>query len=251
MGGEEALGTFLELLYGVDDVEVGGRAVGYLQDLLVTRNLLEGIREAFGIAGQLDRAGVGEVLPLAAYGELQQTGKDRGQDRENDGDEDHYQLDLPASLALPSPTTSPPETAQEEVGDENGGTDEDTDEHGVADVVVAHVGHLVRDDALQFVPVQLLEQARGYGYGGVLRAAARGEGVGGRVLDDVDLRHRQAAGDGHLLDDVEEDGGVLVGYLSSPGGGEHHPVAAVVAREARDGAHDEGEGEPEESLRGV
>src|SRR5919199_2864675 len=40
MGGEEAFGTLLELLYGVDDVEVGGRAVGCLQDLLVTGNLL-------------------------------------------------------------------------------------------------------------------------------------------------------------------------------------------------------------------
>jgi hypothetical protein len=40
MGGEEALSTLLELLYGVDDVEVSGRAVGYLQDLLVARDLL-------------------------------------------------------------------------------------------------------------------------------------------------------------------------------------------------------------------
>jgi hypothetical protein len=42
------------------------------------------------------------------------------------------------------------------------------------------VGH----DALELVPVELVEQAARDGDGGVLGVAARGEGVRGRVLDD-------------------------------------------------------------------
>ena len=64
--------------------------------------------------------------------------------------------------------------------------DQHADEQREADVVVAHVRQLVADDALQLLAVELLEQARGDGDAGVLRIAASGEGVGRRVVDDVD-----------------------------------------------------------------
>jgi hypothetical protein len=86
----------------------------------------------------------------------------------------------------------------------------------------------VGDDALELVPVELVEQAARDGDGGVLGVAARGEGVRGRVLDDVDLRHREAAGYRHLLHDVEEAGGVFVRDLLRPGRGEHHLVPGEV-----------------------
>src|SRR3712207_1594213 len=248
VGGEEAFGALLEPFYGVDDVEVGGGAVGDLQDLSVAADLLQRVGEAFRVAGELDGGRVGEVLALARDGELEEPCEERGQDGQHNGYKHHDQLYVAASLA-PSPTTAAePEPTQEEVGDENRRAHEDPDEHRVADVVVAYVGHLVRDDALQLVPVELLQEARGDGDGGVLGIPARREGVGGGVLDDVDLRHREPAGYRHLLDDVVENWGLFVCHLLRARGGEHHPVAAVVGGEAGYDPHGEGEGEAEDGA---
>jgi hypothetical protein len=98
----------------------------------------------------------------------------------------------------------------------------------------------VRYDALEFVSVELLEETRGHGGRGVRGISARGEGVGGRVVDDVNLWHREAGSYHHLLNDVEEDGGVLVGSLVGAGSGEYHPVADVVGGEAGDRSRYEG-----------
>ncbi len=56
-----------------------------------------------------------------------------------------------------------------------------------------HAGHLFAR--------QLLQEPRGGRDGGVLRVAAGGKGVRLRVVDDVDLRHRQAGPPGKLLHD--------------------------------------------------
>ena len=175
--------------------------------------------EALGVAGEPDGRGVGEELALAAYGELQETGEEGREDGEDDGDEHHDELQLVAAVSAPapsSPAAAEPQAAQEEVGDQDRRADQDADEHGVADVEVGDVGHLVRHDALQLVAVELFEEAAGDGDGGVLGVAARGEGVRGGVVDDVDLRHREAGGYRHLLDHVEQDGGVVVRDLPGP-----------------------------------
>ena len=51
MSREETLGTLLEPLYGVDYVEVGRRAVGYLEDLSVATDLLQSVSQSLGVAG--------------------------------------------------------------------------------------------------------------------------------------------------------------------------------------------------------
>src|SRR5215213_10807099 len=85
----------------------------------------------------------------------------------------------------------------------------------------------------------------------MLGVAARGEGVRGGVDDDVDLRHREARGNGHLLDHVEEYGCIIVCDLPGPRGGEDHLVAGEVADEPGDHAHYQGQGETEEGACGV
>ena len=63
---------------------------------------------------------------------------------------------------------------------------------------------LVGDDALQFVARQMVERPARHADGGVLRVVAGCEGVdGGIPVDDVAEGHRQAGGEGHLLDHVE------------------------------------------------
>ena len=51
VGGEEAFGAFLEPLYRVDYVEVGGRAVGRFENLVVAANFLQRVGEAPGVTG--------------------------------------------------------------------------------------------------------------------------------------------------------------------------------------------------------
>ena len=61
---------------------------------------------------------------------------------------------------------------------------------------------LVGEHALELDPVHLLEQPGRDGDRGVLRVAAGGERVRRRVVDDVDPRLGQAAGDAQPLDEV-------------------------------------------------
>ena len=111
----------------------------------------------------------------------------------------------PAAAVAAPPAEAEPARTQEEVGDEGDQPDEDADEGGEADVVVAHVRHLVGDHALELVAVHRVEQAAGDGDGAVGRVASRGERVRRVVLDDVDRRRcAEAGGDRHLLDDVPE-----------------------------------------------
>ena len=144
-----------------------------------------------------------------------------------------------SAIATPAAAEAEPAGAQEQVGDEGDQPHEDADERGEADVVVAHVGHLVGDDALELVAVELVEQPPGDRDRAVRRVASRGEGVRRRVLDDVDRRRLpEPGGDRHLLDDVPQARLLLVRDAPRATHGEHHPVAGVVADEAPDDRRD-------------
>src|SRR5215210_1827040 len=110
MRGEETFSTLLELLYGVDDVEVSGGPVGDFEDLAIAGDLLQGVGEALGVAGELYGGGVREILALAAYGELKEPGEVRSQDREHYGDGYHDELCLTTPLP-PAAATSEPQSS--------------------------------------------------------------------------------------------------------------------------------------------
>ena len=83
-----------------------------------------------------------------------------------------------------------------------------------AHVAVQDVAELVADHALQLVARELVERAAGDGDGGVAGRQPGGEGVEPRlVLEHVDGGHRDAGGDGHLLDDIEQLALAQVGGL--------------------------------------
>ena len=67
-----------------------------------------------------------------------------------------------------------------------------------------HVGQLVRHHATHLAGIEHAQQARGGCHGGVLRVAARGEGVGRILVDEVDARHGQAGPLGQLLHSLVE-----------------------------------------------
>ena len=89
---------------------------------------------------------------------------------------------------------------------------------------------LVGQHALELDAVHLLQQAGGDGDGRVLRVAAGGEGVGAGVVDDVDPRLRQPAGDAQALDEVVAAARTRVGSAGlGPAHGQGDRVGLPVA----------------------
>jgi hypothetical protein len=81
----------------------------------------------------------------------------------------------------------------------------DGDQRHQADVAVADVRELVGDHALQLPLVHQVQQARADTDVRLVGAPAGGEGVGRRIVDDVDRRRLgEAGGDRDRFDHVEE-----------------------------------------------
>ena len=99
------------------------------------------------------------------------------------------------------------------------------------DVVVADVAQLVGHDAFELDPVHLLEQSGGDGDRRVVRVAAGRERIRGRVVDDVDARLREPAGDAQTLDQVVEALVLLLGRRPGPADRQRDLVGLPVRRE--------------------
>ena len=126
---------------------------------------------------------------------------------------------------------------------------------------------LVADDALQLLAGEALQRAARDGDRGVVRRPTRREGVdAGLLVEDVDRGDRDARGDGHLLDDVQEpplEAVVRVRADAPPAERLRHlPAAAAQLRRAverrdrddrddpRDDPRDDAEASVEELARG-
>ena len=180
-------------LQRVGDPQMRHRRVLSLHRTPVGLELREGPRQRLGVTRRHGARGVGEVLALARHRELHEAGDER---RDEHRDEPEDQDDRVAVVVVATEEGH----AHEHVRDESDGNHEAEDDHRQADVVVANMAELVRHDALELGVVHDLEQAGGRRDDGVLRIAPRGEGVGGRVGDHEDPRHRRARGDREVLD---------------------------------------------------
>ena len=148
---------------------------------------------------------------------------------EQEADDGDDRLGSAAVVVVAAPTATAtregPEVqeAPEQVGDHGdcacGGHGDGHD----PDVVVADVGHLVGDDALELGALELVEQARRGGDGCVLGVLPRSERVRGRIVDDEHPRFGEPGGDGHLLHQVVE-------ALELLGVGGFAPVDAMAMR---------------------
>src|SRR5690606_36996149 len=121
-----------------------------------------------------------------------------------DGDE-HEAATLVVATAAGHHAVAP--AAQHEVTDHADDQDavEPADEADVqAHVTVEDVAEFVGNHALQLVTVEQLDAAARDADDGVFLAVTGREGVDRRILEQVDRRHRQAAGDGHFLHHVED-----------------------------------------------
>ena len=102
------------------------------------------------------------------------------------------------------------------------------------DVAVADVPQLVGHDALQLAVVEQVHDARRRGDDGVLRVAARREGVRRRVVDEVDLRLRQRRQRQHFIDDAVQARRLLRRDFVRAGHAQRQLVADPVGEEVHD-----------------
>ena len=88
--------------------------------------------------------------------------------------------------------------------------EEDSKQHGDkpdihAHVAVENMAEFMRDHSLEFVAVKFFECSAGHGYHRVAGRESGGKSIEpGLVVEHVDGWHRDARGDGHFFDDVQQ-----------------------------------------------
>ena len=185
--------------------------------------------QARRVPGDEHPGDVGEGLPAAGDGELHRLRGEGGQDDEDDGEGEEVDLaDVPA-VAAPAPDPAEQEQAQTEVGEERHEPDEGDGDGADEDVVVVDVAELVRQHPLELVAVHDREQPGRDRDRRVLGVAAGREGVGCRVVDQVDLRLREPDAEAELLDQVVEARVLVRPGRPGPGHGDGHPIRVEVA----------------------
>jgi hypothetical protein len=122
---------------------------------------------------------------------------DRG-DQADDENDDSGRTGVVAAAAAATPEGN----AEEDIGDEADRDHQAEDDERDADVVVLHVAHLVGHDAFELLVVHEVEETGRGSDDRVLRVTAGGKRVRCHIVDDVDLRHGQALGDGEVFDDA-------------------------------------------------
>ena len=172
--------------------------------------------QARRVPGERHGRRVGEVLAVAGHGrldrprgerreQLERTRERERHDREGDPHRDADEQ-LAQGIGVERRMLDHLEDRLEEhVGQDHDRADHQRHQQAVARVEVRHVGHLVGDDALELLAVELLEETAGDGDRGVGRVAPDGERVRRGGLDDVHLRRGQVRGRRHLGDDVAQD----------------------------------------------
>ncbi len=165
-----------------------------------------------GVAGQLGRARVRQVLSLAAHRHGEQAGDDR---RDQQREHPEHQEDgtkrivvLPAASAAstrrPADPAPHPQVTADPVGEQRHRPEHSRQQRHQLHVVVLDVRHLMGHDTLQFIAVERGQQSLRHGNAGVAWVVPRGKGVEVGVGDDPDRRRGQPRRDGHLLGHVHQ-----------------------------------------------
>ena len=168
-------------------------------------NALEGAGNAVRIAGELHRRGIGKEFALARNRRLdparhEQSGVTDQGDGKPDGND-------PAPIVVPRAKAAMTHRQHAATDHRNHQNAEQHPDHAdvEAHVAIENMAELVGDDALQLVAIELLQRTAGDGDGGIGGGVAGGEGVDPRfTLQHVDIGHRHARGQRHLLHHVAQ-----------------------------------------------
>ena len=245
MGGEEALEEIVDTLGEVGMAQLLGVGMAHQRAFAVTADLLERPGDALGLAGELDRRGVGQVFALAAHGGLDDVAEkdahiaqdQQPQPHEHDGNAS------PGALAAGGAARRPGAPAEQHPPHQRHHEDaeQQADQAQVeAHVAIDDVAELMGHHPLKFGAVELFEGAAGDGDHRVAGGVAGGEGVDAVfAVEHIDLGHRRPGGDGHLLDHVEQaplQGVARVARHQPPVEHLRHGAPAVAQGEGTDGA---------------
>ena len=168
--------------------------------------------------------GVGQILPLAGDGRLDQCCQQRGQDH---GGQAHHknQRVSAAALAAHSPKKG---HACEHIGHNAHHHNQTKHNGGHSNVEVFDVRNFVGHHALQLSVIHDLQQTGGCRDRRVLRVTPGGKSIRSWIIDDVDLRHRQPGGDRKIFDNAIEPGVVRFLDLDCPRHGQRLGPGRVV-----------------------
>src|ERR1035437_4595670 len=177
---------------------VGGFQFG---TVTVTSDFLQRAGKSAGIARELNGRGVGQKFALAADGGLNQPPeKNANATDDQQGNAEKWQRIFVAAVAAAGVKQNSPDGGEAQNA-KNNSQQPEVEPH----VAIQNMAEFVADDALQFVARQHLDAAARDADGRVARRMAGGKSVYAFLaIQNVDLRHRHAGGDGHFLDDVEQ-----------------------------------------------
>ena len=241
VGAEELVDRAFDILERVDDIEMGGRFIGRLERLCISRNLPQGRSQSGRIAGQHRPARIGQEFPFSRDRQADKLRNNRPEDGEQKSDDDENRAGPALITASPSPASAPPEAAHDPVAEEGDDPDHDDRQRLQPDIVIFDMGHFVGDDALKFRPVHFLEKAGRDADDGIFRIAPRGEGVGRGVVDHVAFRSRHAGRDRQALDYVIQEREFLLRRRPGAADGEDNLVARIIADERDNDGNQNGE----------
>ena len=130
--------------------------------------------------GEQRAAAVGFEFARAADGHLHQSRRKRRQNHDHNRADDAHLIVAPVAAE-----------EEGEIGEHgNGASDGRGDRHGER-VAILHMGKLMGEHAGEFLLIEPFEDACRHADSRVFGTAARGKGIGLRVLGDIDAWHRQ------------------------------------------------------------
>ena len=185
------------------------------------------------ITGELHGRGVGQELALSADGRLDQIAEEDAeiaQDYQRQPEEE----DRRAAVVLPIGAAGRKAAESQYVVAENC-QDKDAVDHAdqpqiQPHVAVENVAELMAHHPLQLFAGEISQRAGRDGHDRVTGLMARGEGIDRRlIIHHKDGRHRNARGQGHLLDDVQQPAFGQVGALRIDGPAAHHQGDGLAA----------------------
>ena len=185
------------------------------------------------VAAKLGAAAVGGIFARAADRHLDQHGGERRGDRGKEHADEAERI-----VAVAAPHSSEEEGEVGEHGD--GAGDRRRDRHRQR-VAVPDMRQLVADDPGELLAGKLAEDAGRRRDGGVLRVASGREGVRLRIVDHVDLGHRQSGAAGELAHDVVKLRRRALVDLARLVQAKHELVGVPVAEKVHAGGDEEGD----------
>ena len=193
----------------------------HARELALAGYLHQGRDHRVGVLGQLDGARVGEVLARTRQREADHQRERPGERDQRQRDQDRDEGAAAALLRIrtarrargrrAAPARHHVEPAEDELAEErdHAGDDDRGDHH--AHVLVADVRQLVPQHRLELGVVERGEKPAGDGDRVLLLAEAGREGVEAVGVHDLQARHRHAAGDAEVLEQIVEARIILAG----------------------------------------